>query len=121
MSAPRLQALGVQLAMARRKARMLARSLPEVPEEWRAAVVLYTMESRPPTTSIYHMMNSALRDQSRQLIRVCTRAREVVVFSPFSSSLFALALVLALSHALCPNSPALSLSLVVSLGRSGCL
>ena len=61
------EALRAQVVRARQKARTLARSLPE---EWRAALVLYTMESTPPTASVYHLMNGALRDQSRQHIRV---------------------------------------------------
>ena len=66
---PKLQADGVLIKKALRKARQMDEAqFPGMNVDARAAIVLYTMEDQPREHSPYFAMNEALRDKNRQAV-----------------------------------------------------
>ena len=66
---PKLQADGVLIKKALRKARQMDEAqFPGMTVDARAAIVLYTMEDQPREHSPYFAMNEALRNKNRQAV-----------------------------------------------------
>lgn len=61
--------LDVSVRKARRKATELAAQFPNLSEDERAIITLYTMEMYPPEQSMYWVLNEALRAQRRERVK----------------------------------------------------